>query len=419
MRPDMAGAVTDGPYDRCMSAFGPDRLERPVVVGAGATRIGHHPDRSPTDLGLEALDQALAAAGLGTSDIEGLFLVPEGYSRAQPPIRPQRVAERLGLPSRALVEVECGGTSSMLAFKAACQEVALGRVEIAAVIAAQAERRLFRDGMDAGDLDRVLQLNAMYGPYLAPYGVVAALPCYALAAQRYLHDHDVAPADVAELAVRLRANAALNPRAELREPISVEDVLASRIVCPPIHKLEASPWSDGGAAVVIAAAGLTHERGLRGAALTGWGEAHDAANFVPFGKDLTRYPWIGAATEEALERAARAREDLDVLEIYGAFAPAELMTYEAMGLFAAGEAPAAVARGDTAPGGALPINPSGGRLSLGHPPQATPLLMVGEIFDQLTGAAGARQVEGAAVGLVQAEHGMMNGAAVAVLEVDG
>ena len=160
-------------------------------------------------------------------------------------------------------------------------------------------------------------------------------------------------------------------------------------------------------------------REMDGAALTGWGEAHDAANFVPFGKDLTRYPWIGAATEEALERAARAREDLDVLEIYGAFAPAELMTYEAMGLFAAGEAPAAVARGDTAPGGALPINPSGGRLSLGHPPQATPLLMVGEIFDQLTGAAGARQVEGAAVGLVQAEHGIMNGAAVAVLEVDG
>ena len=92
------------------------------------------------------------------------------------------------------------------------------------------------------------------------------------------------------------------------------------------------------------------------------------------------------------------------------------MTYEAMGLFGPGEAPAAVESGETAIDGALAINPSGGRLSVGHPPQVTPLLMVGEVFDQLTGAAGARQVTGAAVGLVQAEHGMMNGACVAILE---
>ncbi|HEV3228858.1 MAG TPA: thiolase family protein [Solirubrobacteraceae bacterium] len=402
-----------------MSAFGSDRVERAVVVGAGATVIGRHPDRTPTDLGLEALAGALAGAGLRQSELEGVFLVPEGYIRAQPPIRPQRVAERLGLGPRALVEVECGGTSAMLAFKAACQEIALGRLNVAAAIGAQAERRTFRAGMDCGDLDRVLLVNAMYGSYLGPYGVVAALPCYALAAQRYMHDHQLSPEAVAELAVRLRAHAANNPRAELRDPISVDDVLASRMVCPPIHKLEAAPWSDGGAAAVVVSASYARRRGLRGAALTGWGEAHDDANFIPFGKDLTRYPWIGTATEEALGHARRGREDLDVLEVYGAFAPSELMTYEAMGLFSAGDAPAAVARGETALGGPLPINPSGGRLSLGHPPQATPLLMIGEILDQLTGIAGARQVDNAAVGLVQAEHGMMNGGAVAILEADG
>ena len=102
--------------------------------------------------------------------------------------------------------------------------------------------------------------------------------------------------------------------------------------------------------------------------------------------------------------------------MYGAFAAAEYMTYEAMGLFAPGEAPAAVARGETAIDGALPINPSGGRIAMGHPPQATPLLEVGEILDQLLGEAGGRQVAGASIGLVQAEHGMMNGSAVALLE---
>jgi acetyl-CoA acetyltransferase len=262
-------------------------------------------------------------------------------------------------------------------------------------------------------------MNSIYGPWLAPYGVVAALPLYALSAQRYMHLHGITPEAVAELPVRLRKNAARNPRAELREAITVEDVLGSRVVCPPIHKLEAAPWSDGGAAVLVCSSELARSRRLSGAALTGWGEQHDDANFIPFGKELSAFPWIGAATDQALARASRARQELDVAEIYGAFAPAEYMTYEAMGLFGPGEAPAAVARGETAPDGALPINPSGGRIAMGHPPQATPLLEVGEIFEQLTGTAGERQIPGAAIGLVQAEHGMMNGAAVAVLERDG
>jgi acetyl-CoA acetyltransferase len=378
--------------------------------------VGRHDGTSPTDLALQALDEALESAGLVPADIDGLYSVPEGYARAQPPLRPQRLAERLGIEMRALVEVENGGASSLLAFKAACQDVALGHAEVAAVIGAQVERRRFRDGMDAGDIDRVLQLNAMYAPYLAPYGVIAALPCYALAAQRYMHDHGLAAQAIAELPVVLRRNAAHNPRAEHREPIEVTDVLGSRVVSPPIHMLEAAPWSDGAAAIVVVSSDFARTRDLPGAALTGWGEGHDGSNFIPFGQDLTRYPWIGTATDTALERAGRSRDDLDVAEIYGAFAHAELMTYEAMGLFDPGEAAAAVGRGETGPNGRLPINPSGGRLSLGHPPQATPLLMVGEVLEQLTARAGERQIDGAATGLVQAEHGMMNGAGVAILE---
>jgi acetyl-CoA acetyltransferase len=399
--------------------FGRDRLERPVVVGFGATAIGHHAGRSHSELALEALDEALDRAGLAAREIEGLFLVPEGYARTQAPIRPQRIAERLGLPTRSLVEVECGGSSSMLAFKAACQDVALGHLDIAAVMGAQVERHLFDEGVDSGDLDRLQLLNAMQGPFLAPYGVLRAVPCYALCAQRYMHEHGLSPADIAELPVRLRENAARNPRAELRDLITVEDVLESRMVSPPIHKLEAPPWSDGAAAVVVTSAGFAQRRGLDGVALTGWGERNDSGNFLSYRTDMTRYPWIGAATDEALGRAGRRRGEVDVAEVYGAFAAAELMTYEAMGFFSPGEAPAAVARGETALDGPLPMNPSGGRLSLGHPPQATPLLMVGEILEQLTGMANGRQVADAQIGLVQAEHGVMNGAAVAVLEGAG
>jgi acetyl-CoA acetyltransferase len=399
-----------------MAAFGRDRIALPVVAGFGSTAIGHHPDRSPTELGIEALDRALAGMRLTVEDVDGLYIVPVGYTRAQAPIRPQRVAERLGLPTQSLVEVECGGTSSMLAFKAACQDVALGHLDVAAVVGAQAERHLLDAGVDGGDIDRLHLLSTMQGPWLAPYGVLAAVPCYALCAQRYMHEHDLAPEAIAELPVRLRANAARNPRAEMRAPITVGDVLGSRLVCPPIHKLEAPPWSDGAAAVIVASAEYARSRGLAGAALTGWGERHEDTNFVSFRKDMTQFPWMGAATDDALARASRTRDQIELAEIYGAFAAAELITYESMGFFPAGTAPAAVARGETAIEGRLPINTSGGRLSLGHPPQATPLLVVGEIFEQLTGAGGGRQVPDAAIGLVQSEHGVMNGGAVAVLE---
>jgi acetyl-CoA acetyltransferase len=326
------------------------------------------------------------------------------------------VAEELGLRTRALVEIECGGASSILAFKAACQEVATGRLELAAVIGAQAERDLFASGMDEGDVDRVTLLTSMIGPYVAPYGVFTAIACYALSAQRYMHEQGIEPEAVAELPVRLRAHAALNPRAEHREPLSVEDVLASRMVCPPIHMLEAPPWSDGAACVIVASEEWSRRRAVEGVALTGWGEAHDSSNFIAFEPGVTSLPWMRAALDEALERAQRSLEDVSVAEIYGAFAASELLTYEQMGIFGPGEAPGAVARGETSLGGRLPVNTSGGRLSLGHPPQATPLLELEEVFEQLTGAAGERQVEGASTGLVQAEHGVMNGSVVALLE---
>jgi acetyl-CoA C-acetyltransferase len=395
--------VTRGP-------FGPAGA-RPAIVSWGSTAIGKHPDRTPSELGLDALHDALARIELRPRDLEALFLVPHGYARAQAPIRPQRVAEELGVELRALVEIECGGASAMLAFKAACQEVATGHVQVAAAIGAQAERTLYGKDLDDADIDRLRIIAEMFGSFIAPYGVMTALPCYALSAQRYMYEHDLTPARIAELPVRLRSHAALNPRAELREPLTVEDVVGSRMISPPIHKLEAPPWSDGGACVVVASEHWAQQ------ALTGWGEAHDSSNFVTLAAGLTSFPWIRESTGRALAQAHRGLDDLDVAEVYGAFAAAELMTYEAMGLFGPGEAPAGVARGETTFGGRLPVNTSGGRLSLGHPPQATPLLELQEICEQLTGTAGERQVEGATVGLVQAEHGAMNGSAVAILEV--
>jgi acetyl-CoA acetyltransferase len=180
--------------------------------------------------------------------------------------------------------------------------------------------------------------------------------------------------------------------------------------------LESAPWSDGACAVIVASNRWAADNRRVGPAVTGWGEVHSPTNFVPFAEDLVSFRWISDATNEALQRAGRSIDDIDVAEIYGPFASSELMSYESMGFFARGEAPKAVASGRTTYGGDVVIDPSGGRICLGHPPPATPLYQIEEIFLQLTESAGERQVPDAQVAIVEAEHGTMNGAGVMVLE---
>ncbi len=391
-------------------------MRRPIVAGWGQTEIGRHPEQTPTELATGVLYEALEYSKLNIRELEGVLTVPQGYMRARVPMYAQRLAEQIGVPVRSLAEVGNGGTSAMLAFKMACMEIACGNLDVVAVVGAQAERALFGEELTPEVTDRVQLINAMYGSQLGPYGMLMALPSYALSAQRYMYEHDVDERDIAELPVRLRYNATLNKQAEQREPITVDQVLESPLVSPPIHRLEAPPWSDGAACVILMSEDRAWRSDHNGPAVVGWGEAHEPENFVPFGSSLTDFPWMRRATDEALGRAGRTRDSVDVAEVYGAFAHAELVTYESMGFFRPGEAAEAVKRGDTAINGQLPINTSGGRLSLGHPPQATPLLMVAEIARQLTGRAGKRQVRSCKLGLVQTEHGMMNGGVVCALE---
>lgn len=397
--------------------FGAPSTRRPVVAGWGQTEIGRHPGKTPDELALEALYAALEMAKLRPQDLEGVVTAPQGYMRAQPRLRPQRIAQELGVQVRSLAEIEGGGASALMAFKLACMEIALGNLNVMAVIGSQAERAIFGERITPSDADRTSHLNAMFGPQLGLYGLLMPLPLHALAAQRYIHEHGVDRRDAAELPVRLRYNASLNMDAELRTPLSVEDVLASRLVAPPIRSLEMAPYSDGAACLVVMSEERAWQGKQDGAVVVGWGEAHEPDDFIPFGSSLTEVPWMRQATDEALKRAGRIRDDIGVVEVCGVTSYSELITYESMGLFRPGEAVAAVKRGETALNGGLPINTSGGRLSLGHPAAATPLLMVIEVAKQLTSRAGNRQVTGIRLGLVQADHGIMNGGAVCALGV--
>jgi acetyl-CoA C-acetyltransferase len=375
-----------------------------AVVGAYEHPTRFAPHMTGFQLHAESARGALADAGLTIRDVDGFFTSGVG------PIGILSLAHHLNLRPCYLDSQSIGGSSFVSHCLHAAAAIAAGLCSVALVTygsTAASERFAIGTGGGFGS-EPPDNFEAPFGPTI--------VGSYAMVAQRHMHEYGTTSEQLAEIAVTMRRHASLNPHAKYREPISVEDVLASRMVSPPIHKLEAPPWSDGAACLLVASVNWARRRGLDAVALTGWGEAHDHSNFLELESGLTELPWIGEAADEALARAGRDREDLDVAEIYGAFAASELLTYEQMGLFGPGEAPGAVARGETSLGGRLPINTSGGRLSLGHPPQATPLLELQEIFEQLRGEAGDRQVDGAAVGLVQAEHGVMNGSIVAILE---
>jgi acetyl-CoA C-acetyltransferase len=387
------------------------------VAGIGLLPMGKHEGAHPTELALDAIALALLDAELEVTEVDGLFTCPHGFLRDRERFLTQRMAQRLDLAPKAIVEMDAGGTTSGLNFHAAVQAVEAGHVRCALVYASEVELR--PEGIMA-EIHRkrhlVLEGNALYGQGDGAYGLLAVVPLYAMAMQRYMHEHRVSPEGAARVAVVLREHAALNPKALYTKAITVEDVLASRIVAPPIHLLEACPWANGAAAVLVTSEDVARGSGKPLVRVAATGEAHDPESFFPTRGDGGRFPSIARAAGDALARAKLGIDDVDVFEVYGTFTGVELMCYEELGLFPRGAAAGAVAEGRTRVGvGDRPTNPSGGRLSLGHPPYVTPLAEIVEVVTQLRGDAGERQVKGAEVGMVQAEHGMVNGATVAIL----
>jgi len=392
-------------------------MRRVAIIGVGMTDVGVFEDATPMELGVNAIVDAVNDAGVDKNDIESVVTTPVGYVLDSQKFVAQRMVEYLGIPTRTMAEIDCGGASSLAALRYAAHEVAGGRIDTALVYASHWE---FTTGQMlaryAEDTHLVRMANSLYGSYDSRYGVISPMAHYAMCIQRYMLECGVEAEQIAALPVVLRENASKNPRAMFAEQISVEDVLSSKMLSPPVHLLESCPMSHGAAAVVLTSEENASETCERPVVLTGYGEAHDDSHFIPSSGDMSRFPSVQRSAREAYEAALIGSSDVDVAEVYGVFAGVELMCYEELGFFERGQAPAAVEKGRTRAGGDVAINTSGGRLSLGHAPYATPLFEVFEVVSQLRGEAGDRQVPGARVGLVQAEHGMINGSIVFVLE---
>lgn len=385
------------------------------IAGVAMTDIGWH-ERDPHDMGVRVCAEALRDAGLLPSRVDGLISTPHGYMSGTRKMISQRMADCLGIECGLMLDVDSGGNSSSVAVHIARDRIQGGKIKSCLVFAAQREvpPRQIR-GDIVGHFHLIKAANSLYDSYQAAYGVISPLPFYAMAIQRYMHLHGIDAEDIARVAVLLREHALRHPQAAYSEPLTVEEVLGSKVLTPPIHRHESSEMHDGAAAVVLVGEELARGDG-RAVRVAGMREAHDATSFVPYRGEISRFPCVGRAAHGALEESGYAIADIDVAEVYGAFAGMEPMMYEELGFFAPGEAPAAIAEGRTTHGGEVLINPSGGRLSLGHPAYVTPLLEFVEIVRQLRGEAGERQRQGAAVGLVHTEQGFINGSIVAVLD---
>jgi acetyl-CoA acyltransferase len=394
-----------------------------VIAGAGMTAFGKLPDRTVKSMASEATHAALADSGLDVSEIEAAFFsnATSGLITGQEMIRGQTALRETGLLGIPIVNVENACASASTAVQLAYTAVGSGQVETAIVVGAEKlthpdKRVTFGAIGSAIDLDRRAELETLiYGDSGAdPGSGTLFMDIYADMTTRYMERSGATAEDFARVTVKNHHHGALNPHAQYRNEVTVEEVLASRAISGPLTLLMCSPIGDGAAALVVTSAERARRQGIQGVRIR--------ACALVSGSDDGGESGPERAAKRAYAQAGLGPSDIDVAEVHDAAAPAELIVYEELGLCPAGGGPELLASGATALGGRHPVNPSGGLLSKGHPVGATGCAQLVELTDQLRGRAGARQVDGARVALAENAGGYLGpdqaAAAVTILSVD-
>lgn len=235
-----------------------------------------------------------------------------------------------------------------------------------------------------------------------------AMPAlYAMRARRYMYDYGVTEEQLAKVAVKAHAHGAKNPDAQYQDEVTLEEVMQSRMIADPLRLLHCCPTGDGATAVVVCASEVAYrycDRPVK--VLT---STLNSGKYMTGFRDFTSPEITVRSAKQAYESAGVGPEDIHVAEVHDAFTIAELLYYESLGFCRPGEAVRLLEDGETSVGGRIPINPSGGLLAKGHPVGPTGVAQVVEIVRQLQGRCGARQVEGAKIGLTHATGGGVSG----------
>ena len=366
------------------------------ITGIGLHPFGRFDGVTVTDMGVAAVKAALAEAGNPRFQAAFCASVYSGVASGH------KVLGALGLTGVPIVNVEAGCASGGAALMLAAHAIANGQYDTVLVF-----------GMEK--MPKGIIRSSFFEPWREEGGLAVTPAYFALRAQRVMRESGVTKEHLARVCVKNRANGADNPNAMYQKPTTAEDVLASRVVCEPLHLHMLCSPNEGAAAVVlqkaqpgdgavrIAAAALRSH--LPGSVL---GEATPMSGIDD--RDIT--PPSSLAADAAYEEAGVGPSDLHVVECQDTDAARELLGYEELRLCERGGSAAPLESGATERGGRLPVNPSGGLLAKGEPLGASALGQVVEITQQLRGTAGPRQVDGARVGLA---HTVGRGANAAVV----
>ena len=370
------------------------------IVGAAETeRLGVIPELSSLELHADAARRALADAGLSLSDVDGVA------AAGQSPIA---VAHYLGITPTYFDGTAVGGCSFLVHVRHAAAAIATGQCEVVLVTHGESGRSR------VGAPPRVMDATSPQGQFEAPYGPMGPPTMFPIGVLRFMHETGLTHEQLASVAVAQRRWSSKVPRAMYRDLITVDDVLASKMVAYPMHLLECCLVTDGGGALVVTSA-------ERAAAMPGpkppiyvlgTGEAAETP-LVSMMEDFTRSKAFALSSAAAFAESGRGPRDVDHLMVYDAFAHLPIYGLEDLGFVGRGEAGAFIAEGNTSPGGALPMNTNGGGLSYTHTGMYG-MFLVQESVRQLRGEAAA-QVEGVDVSLAQGVGGMFMAAATLVL----
>jgi acetyl-CoA acetyltransferase len=388
------------------------------------TRFGKYSDRGVRSLAEEAVRDALKDAGVAPRDIEAVFFsnAIAGLITGQEMIRGQVALRNTGILGVPLFNVENACASASSAFHLAWMAVASGLYDVALAVGAEKmshpdKSLTFRAIGTAVDLDQMRELQARMGSREKKSDGAESggekksffMDIYAASTREYMKLSGATAETFADIAVKSHKFGALNPKAQYHDRVTREQVLAAREVSPPLSVLMCSPIGDGSAAAVVMSE--KHARKLGVAT-----PVNVRASVVFSGRD--RAPDEPTALERVVKRAYELSElgpeDLNVIEVHDAAAPAELIACEELGLCAKGAGPELLSGGATDLGGRHVVNPSGGLLSKGHPIGATGIAQIVEVVDQLRGRCGARQVAGARVGLTENGGGFLGRDAAAM-----
>jgi acetyl-CoA acyltransferase len=384
-----------------------------AILGVGAHPTGQFTDKPLKDLAYTAIWGALDDAGAALADIEVAYVGNSlgGLLTGQEGVRGQVVLQHSGITGIPVVNVENACASAATALRGAWLEVASGAVDVA--IAVGVEKMFVGDtarSISALSSVSELDLSQLGMQFTTSYAIHPKINLKAK-----MREYGWTRADFAKPAVKNSFNGSLNPLAQHRKPLSIDEVVGSRIVVDPLTLFMCASISDGAAAAVLCAAD-------RAARFTGKRPIRIASCVLRSGlyrlPDDDRPDSATIAAQAAYEQAGIGPQDLQAIELHDAMAPAELMLYERLGLCAPGEGPRLIDDGTTTLRGRVPVNPSGGLCSRGHPVGATGLLQIAELVWQMRGEAGERQIEKPPkVTMAQNQGGLLLGQDSAVYSV--